>query len=41
MWPGLTERAVLVKVVNELDAAAWKVDGFSSGSPSLEAVGLL
>lgn len=41
VWPGLTERAVLVKAANEVDASACKAVGFSSGSPSLEGAGLL
>lgn len=41
VWPGLTERAVLVKAVNEVDASGCKAVGFSSGSPSLEGADLL
>lgn len=43
LWPGVMESSVVAKevAVKEVDVAAWIGDGFPSGSPSLEAAGLL
>lgn len=40
MWPGVIRRAVVVKVVEQVEVVASKVNSFSSGSFNLESAGL-